>query len=416
MKEWIICGNRELTGTIKINGAKNSLLAVLPASILTKSIVRLENVTPLYDTYMMIEILKKLNVRVIYDGESKMIIDSRNIKNNALIGKEMKEIRASYYFMGVLLGMFKSASVLGPGGCKFSLRPVDIHLKMFNQLGFEHVINDDIYNFKKVRKTNKVIKFSKVSVGATINAILASVRINGSIKLVNVAMEPEVDDLINFLNLAGANIYRNNNELIIKGVKRLHGCDYKIMEDRIEAGTYLVIGACVGNNLKIVYHEKENLDALINLLKKMGVKIKVYDDCLLVSKIEDIENISLVFDIFPNLPTDLQQPLSILLSKSRDVSKLKDKVYPSRYTQIEDLNKMGFKMKMENDSLLVYRSKEIKGENVMCRDLRGGASLVVASLLASGETKIGNVEHIERGYYNLLNKLKKVGAKVYEKN
>ena len=416
VKEWIVCGNKALTGTIHIDGAKNALLAILPASILTKSIIKLENVTPLQDTYVMIDILKKLNVRVIYDGKSKMLIDARNVKNNDLLGEEMKKLRASYYFMGALLGLFKSANVLGPGGCKFSLRPIDIHLKMFDQLGFEYVINSDLYSFKKTKKINRVIEFSKVSVGATINAILSSVRINGEVKFINVAIEPEVEDLINFLNLSGANIHKNGKNLIIKGVKKMSGCTYAIMEDRIEAGTHLVIGACVGRNLEIIYHEKDKLEALINLLRKIGVKIVENNERLIVSKAEDIDDVNLIFDVYPSLPTDLQQPLSILLSKSKKISTLKDNIYPSRYTQVEDLNKMGFNMRIEDDRLIVYRSKNINGSNLVCRDLRGGASLVIAALLANGESKITNVEHIERGYYNLLNKLKKVGAKVYEKN
>lgn len=415
MKEWIINGNKELSGTIEVGGAKNSLLAILPASIITKSIISLENVTPMKDTYQTIKILKKLNVRVLYDNKSKMIIDSRNVKNALLDGDEVKNIRASYYFMGSLLSLYKNVNVAGPGGCKFASRPIDLHLFVFSELGNKCLYSEGIYSFNKSKIKSRNIKFKKVSVGATINAILASCKVKGKIVLENVAHEPEVDDLINFLNCCGANIVRDGNKIIIRGVNRLHGCKYKIMEDRIEAGTYLILGACIGNNLKIKYHESKNLMALINLLINMGVDISVENDSLIVSRTKEIKDVEVVCDVYPSLATDLQQPLSILLSKTNKISILKDNVYPSRYTQIEDLKKMGFKMEVKDDRLYVSKSLDIKGEKVECKDLRGGISLVIAALIATNRSIITNVTHIERGYFNIVWKLKKIGAMIYEK-
>lgn len=416
MKEWLICGNKILSGTVKINGAKNALLPILIASIITKSVVYLDNVSPLKDTYVVIRILKKLNVRVLYDNKSKMIIDSRNVKNTTLICDEMKELRASYYFMGALLSMYKEIKISGPGGCKFASRPIDLHLHAFEKLGFSYSINESIYTFKKVNKSLKVVEFSKVSVGATINAILASCRINGVIRLVNVALEPEIDDLIDFLNKCGAVIRRVNDTIVIKGVKRFKGCEHKIIQDRIEAGTYLIIGACVGKNLIIEYENINHLKSLIDLLCKMNVEVKTFNNKIMVSKVDKIKDENLIFDVYPNLPTDLQQPLSILLTKCDGFCVLKDKIYPSRYTQIEDLTKMGFKMEIKKDCLYVYSSVDTNGNEVYCKDLRGGASLVVASLLTKGITTIKSVEHINRGYYDMINKLRKIGAIVYEKN
>ena len=416
MKEWVIDGGKELSGVIEVGGAKNSLVAILPACIVSKSIVKLSNVTPLFDTYVIIDILKKLNVRVIYDNKSKMIIDARNVKNCDLTSKEMTDIRASYYFMGALLSLYKNVSILGPGGCKFATRPIDLHLFAFECLGCKCEIEKGVYKFKKDKINNRIIKFSKVSVGATVNTILASCRIKGKVRLVNVALEPEIDDLITFLNKCGANIIREENDIVIKGVERLHGCEHEIMEDRIEAGTYLILGACIGNNLKIVYHESKYLSTLIELLQSMKVNIKIRNDYMIVNKCTNIENQKVVFDCYPNLATDLQQPLSILLTHTNRVSVLKDLVYPSRYTQIDDLNKMGFRMEVINECLYVYRSENLCGQRVSCKDLRGGMSLVIAGLIAKGETYISNVCHIERGYYNVISKLKRIGAKIYEKD
>ena len=416
MKEWVIEGGKVLSGEIKVEGSKNSLVAIIPACIITKSIVKLSNVTPLYDTYVLIDILKELNVRVIYDNKSNMIIDSRNVINKELISDSMKKIRASYYFMGALLSLFKNVKVLGPGGCEFASRPIDLHLFAFEKLGWECDSENHIYKFNKNKIKDRVIEFKKVSVGATINAILASCKMSGKIKLINVALEPEIDDLINFLNMCGGNIYREKDSIIIQGVKELHGCSYKIMEDRIEAGTYLIMGACIGNNLKIKYKESRNLSELINLLIKMKVNVKVNPDHILVNRTDFINDEKIIFDVYPKLATDLQQPLSILLTKTREVSVLKDLVYPSRYTQLNELNNMGFNMKSYDESLYVYHSDKLYGNEVICKDLRGGASLVIAGLLARGETRINNVFHIERGYFNIVDKLKKLGAKIYEKN
>ncbi len=415
LKQWIVKGNKILSGTINVSGAKNSLLAILASSVVVKSIVVLENVTPLKDTYDMIKILRKLNVRVLYDNKSKIIIDSRYVRNVKLDGEEIKRIRASYYFMGALLSLFKNVSVIGPGGCKFASRPIDLHLFAFNKLGCECVNNNEIYEFKKGKIKERTVIFKKVSVGATVNAILLASRLRGTIRLVNVALEPEIDDLISFLNKCGANIKREDNEIILKEAK-LHGCHFRIMDDRIEASTYLILGACLGENLKINYKQNEYLKELIKTLRELNANIIVNKEYLLVSKSEGFESSKLIFDSYPNLATDIQQPLSIFMSKSNNYSVLKDKIYPSRYTQIEDLNSLGFDMHIENQSLYIKNSDNLKGGVVCCKDLRGGISLVLAALLIDDQTTINDIYYIERGYYDLINKLKGIGANIYEKN
>lgn len=416
MKKWIIYGNKELSGVVNINGSKNSLLAILAASIITKSIVELENVTPIKDTYMMISILRKLNVIIIYDNKSKMIVDARKVANKDLVFEEMGKLRASYYLIGALLSLYSNVKSLGPGGCGFATRPIDLHLFAFQKLGFSSFVEDNLYIFKKDRKIEKTIVFDKVSVGATVNAILASARVRGKVKLVNVAIEPEIDDLIAFLNKCGANIKRKDREINIVGNSRLVGCTHKIIQDRIEAGTYLILGACLGNNLRINYSYREHISSLLSLLENMKIPIEIKKDEIIISKRGDVEDFNLIFDAYPQLPTDLQQPISILLSRCSKWSFLKDKVYPSRYTQLGELNKMGFIMEVEDDVLRVKSSKEIKGACLSCKDLRGGASLVLASLIADGKSEISDVWHIERGYYDIINKLRHIGAMIYEEN
>lgn len=415
MKEWVIYGGKELSGIIKVSGAKNSLLAILPASIITKSMITLENVPPLEDTYVMIDILNKLNVRVIYDNKDKMIIDARNVKNIVLNDSVIKKIRASYYFMGALLSLYKNVNVIGPGGCKFATRPIDLHLYAFSCLGCSVNIKGDLFEFDKNKIKSREIKFEKVSVGATINAILASCRCKGKIRLINAAKEPEIDDLINFLNKCGGSIKREGNEIIVKGVNKFKGCKYRVMEDRIEASTYLILGSLLGNYLKIEYKNSDHINSLIDLLKRIGVSIAVYKDYILVNKIKGFKGENLIFDVYPHLPTDIQQPLSILMSRANEGIRLEDKVYPSRYTQIEELKKMGFIMDVRNNCLYVNKSDDIKGKEVVCKDLRGGVSLVIASCIAKGRSVIKEVYHINRGYYNLINKLKGIGVRIDEK-
>ena len=416
MSKWVVSGGKKLSGMVKIDGAKNSLVAILPASIITKSIVKLENVTPINDTYVIIDVLKSLNVKVYYDNESVMIIDSRNIKYVDLVDEKMQKIRASYYFMGALLSLYQKVKILGPGGCKFSSRPIDLHISGFKRLGFDYEYDNQIYSFRKKEKGEKVIEFKKVSVGATINMILAVCKRKGVFRLVNVASEPEIDDVIDFLNKCGASIQRVKNDIKIRGVNKMHGCSHKIIQDRIEAGTYLIIGACIGENLKIKYKDIKHLSSLIDLLKKIGVKIYEDGEQIIVNSCEFIDDAHVICDIYPHLATDLQQPLSVLFTKCKNVSVLEDKIYPSRYTQVDDLTSMGFKMEVKEGKLYVYKSAELNSANVSCKDLRGGASLIVAALMAKGSSVIDNIYHIKRGYYDILNKLKRIGAIAYEKD
>ena len=412
MDVYKIKGGKTLSGVIKVGGSKNALLPIVAGSIICKDIVYLENVTPLEDTYSMIDILKHLNVRVFYDNKSRMIIDSRDIVNKTIGISYTQKLRASYYFMGALLSMYKKVCIGFPGGCKFSTRPIDLHLMAFKNLGIDYALNGNKYHFIKMKKDNAIIHFNKVSVGATINAILASVKIKGNAKLQNVALEPEVDNLIEFLNKCGANITRLGRDILICGVERLNGCKHTIMEDRIEAQTYLTLGAVSGNQLKIVYSNKEHIKSFISLLKEIEVPLKDVEEGYIVSKVNEIKSKKLFFDIYPNLPTDIQPILSILFTKANGSSEFLDLIYPNRYTQVNELVSMGYAMEVIDNKLIINKNKEYIDSYVKAKDLRGVASLIVAALLSDKTTYIEDDGHIRRGYFNIEEKIRSVGGNI----
>lgn len=413
MKE-ILCinGGKVLNGEVKIGGAKNSLVALIPASIITKSIVKLENVIPIDDTYTLIDILHKLNVATLYDNKSCLYIDARNIKNIKLDINEMAKMRASYYFMGALLSLYNNVSVIGPGGCNFGERPIDLHLFAFSSLGVSYKEENGLYSFNKNKVIKREFTFSKKSVGATINAILASCRIKGSVKINNCSLEPEVDDLINFLNKCGCNIVRVDESIIITGVNKLNGCYYKVMPDRIEAGTFMIIAASIGNNVRIKGIDIKYLDNVINVLKDIGVKIVEIKDGLIVSKGNNYKGIDLVVNPYPGFPTDLQQPLTVLLSICNGRSTIKETIYPARLSHIDSLNKMNASISVNENTIQIQGNRDFICGNVDGKDLRGGISLVIASLLSKGESRVGGVKYIKRGYSDLVHKLRKLGADI----
>lgn len=413
MKEILkVKGGISLTGEVSIGGAKNSLVALIPASIITKSMVKLENVMPIDDTYTLISILKKLNVSVLYDDKSILYIDARKIKNVKLDNEDMKKMRASYYFMGALLSLFNKVEAIGPGGCNFCNRPIDLHLFSFSNLGFKYDEKDGVYSFYKCVKPAREFTFEKKSVGATINAILASCRTKGKIKINNCSLEPEIDDLINFLNKCGCSIIREKESIIVEGRSKLQGCSYTVMPDRIEAGTFMIIGACLGNHLKIKNIDIGHLKNVIQVLERIGVEIVCKNDCLIVNKKNSYRGIDIEVLPYPGFPTDLQQPLSVLLSLCSGDSIIKETIYPARLSQIESLNKMNALINVEDDVIKICGNRKFLPSEVDGKDLRGGISLVIAGLIANGESLIGGVKYIKRGYSDLVRKLRKIGADV----
>ncbi len=413
MKELLcINGGNLLQGEVDIGGAKNSLVALIPASIVTKSIVKIDNVKPIDDTYTLLKILHKLNVKTLYDNKSCLYIDARKVKNAKLDTEEVLQMRASYYFMGALLSLYSKVSILGPGGCNFGERPIDLHLKAFENLGVSYTVEDKLYNFCKGGEVRKEIIFEKKSVGATVNAILASCRMKGSVFIRNCALEPEIDDLINFLNKCGGSVYRVNEDIVVNGVSNYHGCEYKVMSDRIEAGTFMIIGAALGKWIKINNVNCEHLRSLINLLNKIGVNVIEKDNSIFISKGSSYNPVDVLVDMYPGFPTDLQQPLTVLLSLCNGVSTIKETIYTSRLSHIDSLNKMNANIHINDDLIVVNGNRSFMNYDVSGKDLRGGISLVIAGLLANGESHIDGVKYIKRGYSDLVNKLNKIGADI----
>ena len=413
MKEILkIKGGNILSGEVSVGGAKNSLVALIPAAIITKSIVKLENVKPIDDTYTLINILHKLNVSTIYDNKSCLYIDARKIKNVKLDIEDVKKMRASYYFMGALLSLYNNVSIVGPGGCNFGERPIDLHLFAFDCLGVSYKEEGGLYTFNKNKKSIKEFTFSKKSVGATINAILASCKVKGCVKINNCSLEPEVDDLINFLNKCGCKIVRKEASVIIEGVSKLEGCNYRVMFDRIEAGTFMIIAGVMGSNIKIKNVDCKCLSSVIDVLRKIGVNIKDNKDNLIVSKGNNYTGIDVIVAPYPGFPTDLQQPLTVLLSICDGVSSIKETIYPARLSHVDSLNGMNASICIDGDVIKIKGKRSFVGKSVSGKDLRGGISLVVAALLARGESHIEGVKYIKRGYSDLVYKLRKLGANI----
>lgn len=413
MKEILkIKGGRELSGEVCIGGAKNSLVALIPASIITKSVVKLNNVVPIDDTYTLINILRKLNVSVLYDDKSCLYIDARKVRNTKLDNDDMKKMRASYYFMGALLSLFNKVEAFGPGGCNFGDRPIDLHLFAFSNLGVKCREENGVYSFVRGKTNIREFTFLKKSVGATINAILASCKIKRSIKINNCSLEPEVDDLINFLNKCGCNIIREDDSIIIDVNNKLNGCEYTVMPDRIEAGTFIIVGACLGNNLKIKNINIKHLENVICPLEKIGVEILVKENYLIVNKGSFYKGIDFEVVPYPGFPTDLQQPLSVLLSLCDGESSIKETIYPARLSHIDSLNKMNTSISIDEDVIKIEGNRQLKPASVDGKDLRGGISLVVAGLVANGVSFIDGVKYIKRGYSDLVYKLRKIGADI----
>lgn len=415
MKILEIEGQRELTGTIRISGAKNSCVALIPAAILSDDEVTICNVPELTDTDALCEILEYLDVGVKRASES-IVIDPRKMKNLEIGENYSKKLRASYYFMGALLGKYKKASMYFPGGCSIGARPINLHLKGFEALGAKVTIEDNKYIVEADELNGANIYLDMASVGATINIMLAAVKAKGITIIDNAAREPEIVNVATFLNNMGAKITGAGTSTIkIEGVDKLHKCFHEVIPDRIEAGTYIIIGALCGSRLKIDNIIPEHIDSLLSKLEEIGVELEVGMDYVIVSKKENYKATTIKTSVYPGFPTDLQQPFNVLLTQCRGKSKVVETIYENRFMHIAYLNKLGADITIKNQTATIIGPTKLKGTNVVATDLRAGAAMVVAGLIAEGKTTITNVEHILRGYEQIVEKLKGVGAKIESK-
>ena len=412
MKVLEINGGKPLTGTIRISGAKNASVALIPAAILADSEVTICNVPEITDTDALTEILEYLGATVKRASES-VLINPTTIENKEITKELSTKLRASYYFMAALLGKYKYVEMYFPGGCNIGARPIDQTLKSFRALGATVEEDNNKYKIYADKLKGAHIYLDMPSVGATINAMLASVKAEGETTIENAAKEPEVVNVAVFLNGMGAKITgAGTSEIKIKGVNSLKGCYTEVIPDRIEAGTYVIAGALMGENLKIDNIIPEHIEMLTLKLKEMGVPINIGPDYIIVSKGNNLKPVSIKTQGYPGFATDLQQPVTTLLTQCEGTSTLEETIYENRFQNVPYLNKLGANIEIDEKQIHIKGKTELVGTTVKATDLRAGACLVLAGLLASGTTKVANIEHVLRGYENIVQKLTDVGADI----
>ena len=407
-------GNHELSGTITVGGAKNSVVALIPAAILCDETVTISNVPNITDVDDLEKILLHLNAK-IERSPGTVVINSSDIINKEITQELSKKLRASYYFMGALLGKFNRVEMYFPGGCAIGARPINLHLKGFESLGATITEEDNhfIIEAKKLHGNNIYLDFP--SVGATINIMLAAVKAKGKTVIDNAAQEPEIVNIATYLNNMGAKIKgAGTSTITIIGVKHLHKCFHEVIPDRIEAGTYLIIASLLGKNLKIDNMIPNHLEALIAKLTESGVEMQIGLDNIIVNAKKKYLATDIKTLVYPGFATDLQQIRATFLTQCKGRSVIEETIYENRFQNLEYLNKMGAKTKVKKDNrkAIIKGPTKLKGTCVSATDLRGGASLLVAALIAEGTTTIDNVAYILRGYDKIIEKLTAVGAKI----
>ena len=415
MEKLLIKGKKELLGKISISGSKNATLPILAASILSKQ-VTLNNVPLVNDIFTMVDLLKFIGIKVnVLKKEKKIIIKNPNTKINTLAPyKLMKTMRAGLLVLGPLLSMYKKAKISLPGGCAIGSRPVDLHIFVLKKLGAKIKIKNG-YIFAKAKdglKGNK-ITLPKISVGATENAILASFKAKGNTVLKNCAIEPEIKDLIKFLNKLGGNIKIQGRKILINGCERVNKkINYKVIIDRIELGTYMIAAALIGKRIKINNIDIHLIKNEITILKKMGVKIKTDKSSIEILKSKNIKKINITTKPYPGFPTDLQAQLMVLMTRAKGISKIKEDIFENRFMHVPELKRMGAEIKIKNRTAIVTGPSQLTGAEVMATDLRASVSLVLAGLVAENRTIINRIYHLDRGYELLEKKLKNCRANI----
>lgn len=412
MKRIIIEGNRPLSGKIKIGGAKNSVVALIPAAIMANGKVKISNVPNISDKDALIEILKLLNVDV-KKATGIIEIDTSNIKNTLIPESLSNKLRASYYFMGALLARFKKVEMYFPGGCNIGSRPINLHLKGFEALGATITKEDSKYLIEASELKGADIMLDFASVGATVNLMIAASMAKGTTHIMNAAREAEIINIAELLNNMGANITgAGTEEITIEGVPELHGAEIKVIPDRIEAGTYIIMGALLGDNLTIEGMIPEHNILLLNKLQEMGVNFKIQNHKIILNKSRNLKPTNVRTAVYPGFPTDLGQPMAVLLTQANGISLFEETIWENRMGHVKYLNMMGANIKAERQHAQITGPTPLHGAEITATDLRAGAALVTAGLIADGQTIINDAEHILRGYERIINKLSSVGANI----
>ena len=414
MKKIVINGGHPLKGEVTISGAKNSVVALIPATILADDIVTLDGVPDISDVASLIEIMTIMGAK-IERKEDSLVIDPRGVKNMPMPFGKINSLRASYYFYGSLLGRYGQATVGLPGGCDLGPRPIDLHLKAFEAMGAAMTMDGSSMKLatdgKPLQGAN--IYMDTVSVGATINTILAAVKAEGRTVIENAAREPEIIDVVTLLNNMGAHIRGAGTDIIIiDGVPQLHGTRHQVIPDRIEAGTYIALAAAIGEGIQINNVLYEHLESYIAKLEEMGVRMTISEDSIFVEKQTGLKAIQIKTSPYPGFATDLQQPITPLLLTAGGRGRIVDTIYEKRVNHVPELAKMGATISTLNDHIIYEGPNQLTGSSVKATDLRAGAALVIAGLMASGTTEITNVEYILRGYSDIIHKLTQLGADI----
>ncbi|MGM9927003.1 MAG: UDP-N-acetylglucosamine 1-carboxyvinyltransferase [Bacillus sp. (in: firmicutes)] len=413
MEKLKIAGGYPLKGTIRVSGAKNSAVALIPATILADSPVTIEGLPDISDVEILKGLLEEIGGSVTFRDE-EMTVDPTRMIPMPLPSGRVKKLRASYYLMGAMLGRFKKAVIGLPGGCYLGPRPIDQHIKGFEALGAQVTNEQGAIYLRADELRGARIYLDVVSVGATINIMLAAVLAKGRTVIENAAKEPEIIDVATLLTNMGAKIKGAGTDIIrIDGVEKLSGCRHTIIPDRIEAGTYMIMAAAVGEGILIDNVIPQHLESLIAKLREVGVSIDTRDDQIYVAPGTDLKAVDVKTLVYPGFATDLQQPFTAFLTKTEGSSVVTDTIYGARFKHIDELRRMNATIKVEGRSAIVNGPVQLQGAKVKASDLRAGAALVIAGLMAEGVTEITGIEHIDRGYSHLEDKLSGLGATIW---
>lgn len=415
MRKIIINGGKKLQGEVTVSGAKNSVVALIPAIILSDGVVTLDGVPAISDVDNLIEIIEVMGGSVKRDGKT-LEIDPRGVKDMPMPFGKINSLRASYYFYGSLLGRYGQATVGLPGGCDLGPRPIDLHLKAFEAMGAS--ISYEAESMRIATDAGQCIKgahiyMDTVSVGATINTMLAAAKAEGRTVIENAAREPEIIDVATLLNNMGARVRGAGTEVItIDGVESLHGTRHQVIPDRIEAGSYIAMAAAIGKGVKVKNVLYEHLESFIAKLEAMGVRMTVEEDAIFVEEQGDLKPVDIKTSPYPGFATDLQQPMTPLLLKASGRGKIIDTIYEKRVNHVPELARMGADIQVLGGQIVYNGPTQLSGVPVKASDLRAGAALVTAGLMAEGQTEITNIEFILRGYSNIIEKLSDLGADI----
>ncbi|WP_455493549.1 UDP-N-acetylglucosamine 1-carboxyvinyltransferase [Eubacterium sp.] len=413
MDNFVINGGHELFGEVNISGAKNAAVAIIPAALLAEDTVRIENIPQISDVQLIIEILSRMGAEIKVVNKNTLDINTTNINYQSIPYELTSHFRASYYLIGAMLGRFSKADVALPGGCDFGVRPIDQHVKGFKMLGAQVDIIDGVVCAKAEKLVGTPVYMDVVSVGATINIMLAAVKARGLTVIENAAKEPHIVDLANFLNSMGADVRGAGTDVIkIRGVEKMHGCTYSIIPDQIEAGTYMVAAAACGGDVLVKNVIPKHLESITAKLEEAGAEVIEYDDAVRVTRFKSLSKCNVKTMPHPGFPTDMQPQMAVLLSIANGTSILSESVWDNRFQYVQQLLRMGADIQVDGKVAVIVGVPRLDGTTVRATDLRAGAAMIIAGLVAEGTTTVEDTIYVERGYEDVVEKFSALGADI----